>query len=295
MELNLCWWNIGVSPPIKKAKKENSETIKLAKDYIKDMVEKRHLDIVALCEISQDESIDFKELANELEMDYIDLSGKIGRVIIDVSIMYEMSKLEFISSKFLTKLQPDNRAVRVGVRIVFKETEYNRFITLFLSHWPSVLSADDKVRNSAAQELRINIDNILKKYGSDSQFICMGDYNTNPYSEAMVDILYATRDYHIIKKKRELLFNPFWYLLSDKKTNNIGTYYYKFAPSNRWHVFDQMIFSSSFLYGKDDCFKLDVDKLDFHKILKDDNECLDKVFFENFDHYPIFCRILHER
>ncbi len=228
-------------------------------------------------------------------MEYIDLSGRIGRIFIDISIMYKMSKLEFISSKFLTKLQPDNRTIRVGVSVVFKEIENQKIITFFLSHWPSVLSADDKIRRIAAQELRNSIDKLFENQGKEAQIICMGDYNTEPYSDSMINTLYATRDYHIIKKKRELLFNPFWYLLSDKKTNNLGTYYYNSASMSRWYVFDQMIFSSSFLYGKEDCFKLDLEQIDFYRILNDDNHCLDDIFFKKFDHYPIFCRISHER
>lgn len=295
MELNLCWWNMGLSPPIRSSKQIDIEDIGLAKQYLRKIIKERTLDIVALCEISKRENIDFKQLACELNMEYVDLSGKIGRILIDISIMYNMNKLAFISSKFLTKLQPDNRTIRVGVSVSFKDLENQKMITFFLSHWPSVLSADEKTRRIAAQELRNSIDKLFENKGKDTQIICMGDYNTEPYSDVMINTLYATRDYHIIKKKRELLFNPFWYLLSDKKTNNLGTYYYNSASINRWYVFDQMIFSSSFLYGKEGCFKLDLEQLDFYRILNDANHCLDDIFFKKFDHYPIFCRVSHER
>ncbi|EIW9339805.1 TPA: endonuclease/exonuclease/phosphatase family protein, partial [Klebsiella pneumoniae] len=33
MELNLCWWNIGISPPVKGVKKDKAEAIRLAKHY----------------------------------------------------------------------------------------------------------------------------------------------------------------------------------------------------------------------------------------------------------------------
>lgn len=293
MELNICWWNIGISPPIKKQKKDKAEAIKLAIEYIKEIGVRKRIDLFAICEISEEESLDFSSLADELQLSYLDLSGKVGRVIIDISIMYEASKLEYISHKYVTKIQPDERTLRVGVRVVFKDNDKNRLITIFLSHWPSVLSADEVIREAAATSLRNNIDSILDKHGVESQILCMGDYNTNPYSLAIHNNLYATRDYHIIKNKRRLLFNPSWYLLSDKSKNNIGTYHYKSASSNRWYVFDQMLFSSSFLYGKEDCFKLDIGSLDFHKALEDDNNCVDEVFFKNFDHYPIFCRVSH--
>ncbi|EBL8293681.1 endonuclease [Salmonella enterica] len=294
MELNLCWWNLGISPPVKGIKKDKTEAIKLATHYLKKISQEKSVDFFGVCEISEDEAIDFKPLADKLHMEYLNLSGSIGRIIMDISIIYEPSKLEYVSFKYITKRQPDDRTLRVAVRVVFKDITTGRLLTFFLSHWPSIKSADEKTREDVAEALRNNITKILEDHGTESQIICMGDYNTNPYSVAINEKLYATRDYHRIKKKRNLLFNPFWYLLSDKKTNNLGTYHYKTGSSNRWFVFDQMLFSSSFIYGNADCLKLDMNSLDFHRILSDDNQCLDQKFFNTFDHYPIFCRIHHD-
>ncbi|MDF7758926.1 endonuclease/exonuclease/phosphatase family protein [Kosakonia cowanii] len=288
MELNICWWNIGISPPIRTNNKDKTQAITLAKHYIKKISQEKSVDLFGICEISEDEAIDFKDLAKKLDLEYLDLSGKVGRVIIDISIMYEASKLEFISFKYITKIQPDDKTLRVGVRVVFKDIKTERLLTVFLSHWPSVLSASEKTREDVAEALRSNISKILDDHGVDSQIICMGDYNTNPYSVAINEKLYATRDYHQVQKKRKLLFNPFWYLLSDKKTNNLGTYHYKSGSTNRWFVFDQILFSSSFLFGTDSCLQLDMNSLDFYRIMGDDNTCLDRRFFETFDHYPIF-------
>lgn len=82
MDLNLCWWNMGLSPPIRSSKRIDIEDIGLAKQYLGRMIEKRTLDIVALCEISKKENLDFKQLASELNMEYVDLSGRIGRMFI---------------------------------------------------------------------------------------------------------------------------------------------------------------------------------------------------------------------
>ncbi|HIB8971555.1 TPA: endonuclease/exonuclease/phosphatase family protein, partial [Proteus mirabilis] len=194
-------WNIGISPPTKSKQNVKTEKVGLAKKYLEELIIKKTLDIIALSEVSENEGYAFKQLATQLKMGYIDLSGKIGRIIIDISLIYQMNKLEFISSKFLTKLQPDNRMVRVGVAVVFKEIEHQKIITLFLSHWPSILSANDTTREVAAAGLRSSINKLFENNGDDVQFICMGDYNTEPYSNAMLNILYATRDYHLIKKK----------------------------------------------------------------------------------------------
>lgn len=295
MELNFCWWNIGISPPIKSIKRDNEDAIELAKKYIRKFSEEKNLDVISLCEVSEQEEIDFTLLADELQMDYKNLSEKVGRVILDFSIMYEMSKLEYISHKPLVFKTPSNRSIRAGTRVVFKEKQHGKYTTLFLSHWPSRKTSDENIRNRAASILRQGIDNIIEKHGVDSQFICMGDYNTHPYSEAMVEHLWATRDYHIIKNKRALIFNPTWSFLSDKLTNNSGTYFHKGGETQRWHVIDQVMFSSSFIYGDENCLKINLETLDAHRVLDENNICLDEIFKKNFDHYPIFFKVSHER
>ncbi|MCI4552050.1 endonuclease/exonuclease/phosphatase family protein, partial [Escherichia coli] len=67
MELNICWWNIGISPPIKKQKKDKSEAIRLASQYIKEIGLKKNIDLFAICEISEEEALDFSSLADELQ------------------------------------------------------------------------------------------------------------------------------------------------------------------------------------------------------------------------------------
>jgi len=294
MILNLCWWNIGISPPIKKQKEDKSQAIKIAKNYIKKISLSRNIDFFALCEISEDEAMCFNELAKKLKMSYLDLSDKVGRIIIDMSIMYEPSKLEYLQHKNIIHEKPDGRKLRVGVRVVFKDVKTGEIITFFLSHWPSNLSATDSIRDDIASVLRYYIDDIFNRFGSASQIICMGDYNTQPFSTAIHEKLFATRDYHIIKKKPRLLFNPFWGLLADGNMNNLGTYHFHSARDNRWYVFDQMMFSSSSLSSDEKKLKLHPDSFDFHRIISDDNVVSDERFFKTFDHYPIFCRLSHE-
>lgn len=73
----------------------------------------------------------------------------------------------------------------------------------------------------------------------------------------------------------------------------MGTYHHSNDEINRWYVLDQMLFSSSFLYGKSDCLKLDMSALDYHRAWHDNGDCLDTSFVKNFDHYPIFGKIYH--
>ncbi|WP_174868600.1 endonuclease/exonuclease/phosphatase family protein [Pectobacterium polaris] len=295
MILNIAWWNVGISPPIKKQKEEKTAAVKIAKNYIKKFSVQRNIDFFAICEVSEDEAISFKEISDKLKMSYLDLSDRVGRVIIDISVMYEPSKLEYLNHKNIVHSQPNGRSLRVGVRVAFKETKNGEIITFFLSHWPSMLSATDAIRDDIASILRYHIDSIYTQHGVTSQIICMGDYNTPPYSTAIHEKLFATRDYHIIKKRPKLLFNPFWGLLTNGNLNNIGTYHYRSPKDNRWYVLDQMMFSSSFLSSEKEKLKLHPASFDCHNIISDcENKISDDVFFNTFDHYPIFCRLSHE-
>ena len=295
MLINLAWWNIGISQLIKKQKKDKDEEIKIEKNYIKKLSLQRDIDFFAICEISEDEAISFKEVSDKLNMTYLNLSDKVGRIIIDIAVMYEGSKLEYMHHKTIIHPQPNGRNLRVGVRVAFKDTSNDEVITFFLSHWPSMLSATDSIRDDIATALRYNIDKIYQKYGDSAQIICMGDYNTQPYSTAIHEKLFATRDYHIIKKRPLLLYNPFWGLLANGGMNNIGTYHYTTPKENRWYVLDQMMFSSSFLSQNGNKLKLQPKSFDFHNIMSDDeNIIMDNIFFKTFDHYPIFCRLSHE-
>ena len=102
----------------------------------------------------------------------------------------------------------------------------------------------------AAAGLRNSINKLFENNGDDVQFICMGIIIQSLILMRCLIYCMRQRDYHLIKKKRKLLFNPFWYLLSDKKTNNLGTYYYNSASINRWYVFDQMIFLHHFIWKR---------------------------------------------
>lgn len=293
-KLNLGWWNIGISPPIRSNKAKKTDAITLAGNYITQFIQQRDLDFFALCEVSEDESCFLNGLAENEKFTFVDLTSSVGRIIIDISVIYNPEKLSYVEHTHLTEVQPDGKSLRAGVKVIFKELKNNDEIVFYLSHWPSKLRNNESVRESIATYIRNDINNILNK-NIDAKIICMGDYNAQPYSYALRKKLFATRDFHLIEKRKKLLFNPFWKILSDGLYNNIGTYYYSAPSANRWYVFDQMIFSSSFVTQNKDNLKLILNSTDCHKVINDiDNAVSDVVYLDNFDHLPIFCGLHYE-
>lgn len=64
-KLNLGWWNIGISPPIRSNKAKKTDAITLAGNYITQFIQQRDLDFFALCEVSEDESCFLNDLAKK--------------------------------------------------------------------------------------------------------------------------------------------------------------------------------------------------------------------------------------
>lgn len=294
--LNLAWWNLGVSPPTLMATKDKSIELGNAIRFIKKAAIERSIDLWVFCEVSTEDAPSLKAIADDLDLAFVDIFEVDRRVVIDLSFIYEASKLEYISSKNINVTMPDESTLRIGAKVIFRDLVNNDYITCFFSHWPSRLSLSEQDKIKFASSLRASIDSIFFRYGYSSKIILMGDYNSQPYSYSLHDTLYSTKDYNLVKKKPRLLFNPFWKIISDGNKNNIGTYFFKSPKIDRWFVFDQMMFSSSFLRGKgqDSNLMVDLESFCCHPITDNEGVILDKPFHNSFDHSPIFGRLHYE-
>ena len=126
---------------------------------------------------------------------------------------------------------------------------------------------------------------------SGKYFILLGDYNDDPFNKSLTQALGATRDRDLVLKKSIFIYNPFWNLMgasvnfpsTDHSLSTYGTYYYSGGAVTRWHTFDQIIFSSSFISGGD------------WNLLEDEVKIINSETFKelvtspktNFDHLPI--------
>jgi hypothetical protein len=158
--LNLGWWNIGISPPIKQRNEKINGVITLAENYISQFLNQGDLDFFALCEVSENESVFLSHIAKKTKRMFINLSSKVNNVIIDIAIIYSSEKLEYVNHSYLTKTQPDGKSLRAGVKAVFKEIKNNDIIIFYLSHWPSKLRNNESIRENIATYIRQDIDNM---------------------------------------------------------------------------------------------------------------------------------------
>lgn len=297
--INLAWWNVGISPPILGSLKEKINELDAVREFLSKLSMDNSIDFFVFCEVSSKESSVLASVAEELDLVFCDLSGRDGRLVMDMSLMYESSKLEYISHKYINAEDESGSMLRIGVKVIFKELINNEYITFFLSHWNSKLSLDEEDRIFLSVALRNEINSIFEKYGDNSNIILLGDYNTNPYSRSIHEGLKTTKDYLLIKnnvKKRRLLFNPFWKCILDDKYHCNGSYYFNDGKYDRWSVFDQMMFSSSFVknQGVSGALRLDLDSFKCHPMFNYDIMNIHDMFISQFDHAPIFGSLYYD-
>jgi len=291
-EITLSWWNTGLVPPVPKKIKEPVDTSKVdkIKSFISHIMEILPIDILILGEVSQPCSNHLEVIAKDVHMDLILSTERVNNINFDIALFYEASKLEFIEKENLVPKTSFGKHIRCGTRFLFREKITHEDLTIFVSHWPSRLHNPEH-RTVFGQKLREHINFIFNK--NIENIILVGDYNDQPYSPSIIEGIEASKDIDIVRKKRELLYNPFWRHLDKRNHEHVfcGSYYHKGNMFDKWYTYDQMMFSSSFLKERNSGWKLDINSSCFHDNTIDEKE-IGFDFLKFFDHVPIYSRIL---
>lgn len=292
MELGIVWWNTGLIPPVSSKQKDHPDEEK--KSYVdhilRSIMASGSVDVLALCEISPLCHDFILEFAKDADLEVLFSTEKRGRIIFDTVLLYDSTKLEIKGDfEYLIGSTPSGRSLKIGVKHVFEVIEKKEQITIITSHWPSKKNKPGAPRIELGFELRKHIDIILNKSGVDSKIILVGDFNDQPYEPSLSIGIKATKDLHLVRKKKRLLYNPFWRHLANADAEHpyYGSYYHSGGDTDRWYTFDQMIFSSSFTSPLKKGWKLNLSSSKFHM---DDLDSTDRsfVFLKNFDHLPIY-------
>jgi len=112
-------------------------------------------------------------------------------------------------------------------------------VHLFVNHWPSRRGGEEASapsRAKAASVCRNRIDSI-QLIDPQARIILMGDFNDDPISPSIANVLGAKNDITAIENKS--LYNP-W---NDLYKMGIGT----LAYNDAWNLFDMIIFSEPYL------------------------------------------------
>lgn len=292
--LFFTWWNTSLAPSAKTRANANQRNV--VYDIINFMINTLNIDFIALGEVSEIDITNIKlncNLNNHMVVSGID---KAGRSSFDTCYIYNSKKIEFIG--YMNSVIKKNRKTyRLAQKVDIKVVSTDTLMHLFISHWPSRLHypKDDPERHQWGIRLRMIIDEISSLYDNNPYIICMGDYNDEPFDTSIAEHLMATRDRDLVIQRKALFYNPFWRQLGYTRNKNeteleqssCGSYYYKNGSITKWHTFDQIMFSHSFI--KYDKWRLDDESANILclpgllDIIKDPNEI--------FDHLPIITKI----
>jgi len=163
---------------------------------------------------------------------------------IDVALLYrpEVFNVENTSSHSLIIRDEDGDQIFTRDQLLVTGLLNGDRIHFIVNHWPSRYGGEESsrpFRNEAARLSRALVDSIM---GTDShaKIIIMGDLNDDPNNESVRIHLNAHSERSDLKKDE--LFNATGVLFDEGK----GTLPYR----GSWNLFDQIIFSKSFLKAK---------------------------------------------
>lgn len=254
-KISIAWWNSSLSPTYKLRDKASADK-SLAAAALTRVLTEAETDIIAFCEVSPGD-VDRLIASGSLSgYAHHRAMGVAGRSAFDMCVFYRpqvvavLSAVAVISSK-------GARITRIGQHLTFAVSTSSRPLHLFLSHWPSRLNAQqyEPSRHLFGIRLRDAIDRV-RENDLEAQIILLGDYNDEPFDASIAEHLMATRDKDLVRRKRHLLYNPFWrhmasFSVADDSPSHYdsGSYYHRAGDLTRWRTFDQMMFSSPLIEG----------------------------------------------
>lgn len=253
MQITVIWWNTSLAP-IARVDRASSDDQAVVNALMSRFA--AEADIICLGEVTERE---VERLRTQDALSGYDIEvaqTDVERIRFDTYIAFRAEKLCKLGQIPLIDYG-NGRALKIGMRFDLKVIEDGTTFHLFVAHWPSRLWCDahHPDRDRLALRLRDAVTDVL---GADysSHVIVAGDFNDEPFGVALEHHLLATRDSELVTRRRHLLYNPFWRHLGARRRASIrdpgtrrlsGSYHYKSGRVTRWHTFDQMIFSSSFM------------------------------------------------
>lgn len=261
VSLSLVWWNTSLSPPVNrksgtknKFKHTRVDRISYCTDVVQQFMDADY-DFICLGEVNSEDIKYITEKLNIVQSNYTYINGfeKLGGLIFDTCILFKKSNKLNADANQVRNLtySVSGRNIKVAQRFEFFVSDIGETIVLYLSHWPSNRSADDKVYQSIAQDLRGAVNNDLSYKAN--HIVLLGDYNVEPHHTSIVEGLQTSREKELVIYRKSLLYNPCWKFLTTSQHHTIdekksSTYYLcKAGLFNSWHMIDQILISHNFL------------------------------------------------
>ncbi|ENU24159.1 hypothetical protein F993_01475 [Acinetobacter proteolyticus] len=300
LELSIIFWNCGVSPT--RGAPKDASKYQLATQLIYNMMVS-DIDVICLVEVSKEFNNFLMWIINLMKLQYslIDGTTKISRTRFDSCVIYKSSV--FSKTRDIAVIKDEIPGATIKAGQVFFLQIADKELNFLVSHWPSQLNNQVLQREGAAKAVRKWIDdtrnsNILEN------LIFLGDYNSTPYSIEIKEILMSSysKEHCIKHSDFNILYNPSWKLIYDVHSyhsgciildkflaNEPGTHYFPQNLKEEWHVYDQVLFPSSFVMGQKNTWSYIDHSLNVIKLGVSQN--LSVWQSNNFDHLPVSLKL----
>lgn len=294
MEFRIGWWNTRLKYLFKNEGSASKHITEAAQIVVYLMYEQQG-SLLCLGEICNDSFALLNAQLAGAGLELIQLDENPQKPHFGMVAVYRPDKIAGLIATYETRLIEGVKR-RLAVRLI-AELPAGSILNLFIAHWPSRLYFPEgsQERDQIASFLRAKIEELFEA-DADSKVVVVGDFNDDPFSRSISRGLMATKELVRVSRNKRLLYNPFWRKLVHTSEvfrgggvpPDSGTYYYANGRVNRWHIFDQMLFSSAF-FGEGAEWHLNERKTD----IIDDRFglILDLRSGEGFDHYPIMATI----
>ena len=158
---------------------------------------------------------------------------------IDCALLYDPLHFKVTSSKSVRLTIPEKDDFFTRDQLVVSGRLLNEKIHFIVIHWPSRRGGEARSRPKRleAAKLSKSIIDSLKMEDPNAKVILMGDFNDDPVSPSLKDVLAAKRE--MLSVKDGDLFNT----MGDYYKKGIGTLAYR----DQWNLFDQFVITSSLI------------------------------------------------
>ncbi len=294
MEFRIAWWNTRLRYLMK------NEDLRLdyaehATKIINSIMQDHKCGMLLLGEVCEDSLSLLHKPVVEAGFEVIHLIDTATGQNFHMVAVYRSNSVMSLIPTFEVRTISGSRK-KLAVRMLV-ELPDSTILHMFVVHWPSRLFHQEGTpeRDEIAMFLRCLVDDIFESDEA-SNVILIGDFNDEPYARSISRCLMATKEPERLSRNRRLLYNPFWKQIvttaqmhrGSSLRPSKGTYYYPSGKVDRWHVFDQMLFSAAFLNGD---ARWHLDERETHVI--DDQFGLMTSLNNGtgFDHFPIMATI----
>ena len=158
---------------------------------------------------------------------------------IDCALLYDPLHFKLISSKSIPLHMPNDNRFKTRDQLLVTGELIGEKMHFIVNHWPSRRGGESKSRPKRIQAAILckSIVDSIQNVEKNAKIIIMGDFNDDPTSPSIKDILKAKANPEMVRKDQ--LFNA----MGNHFKQGIGTLAYR----DQWNLFDQFIMTSSLL------------------------------------------------